>query len=139
MLDSKYFSESSMRISFPAILRCNWSTFFKVHGFRSTFYNHRRISKKYLESKALPGNWNKLHEEGYWKDFQSSRNRNFPLNFLQRRQPNIRKTISAHTKSTDLTFWTPQKNYSSRDTISLIPQFNLKKFVDRKLSPPLSL
>jgi hypothetical protein len=62
--------------------------------------------------------------------------RNFILYFLHKKAAKyFWKTMSAHTKSTDLTFWTPPKKYSFRDAISLIPHFNLRKFVDRKPSP----
>jgi hypothetical protein len=113
------------------------TTFFSIHGYRNTFLKSQadlgtifRVKCGYLKAgtyflKRVTG---RIFKE-------AGRNLNI-LNFFHKKEAKyFWKTISAHTKSTDLTFWTPQKKYSSRDAISLILHFNLRKFVDRKPSP----
>jgi hypothetical protein len=68
-----------------------------------------------------------LPEVGYWKDFLDyyqirdlfqEESRNLSKFFLTKRQANIVKSISAHTKSTELIFRILKKS-SSRETIPL--------------------
>ncbi len=95
-------------------------------------YIHGRLSEQFSEPQAAVGTTftvtGSLRKAGtrhlkrftgriftIVSDFREAR-RNFILDFLNKRQPKIVKTISAHSKSTLLPFGTLKK-YSSRDTV----------------------
>ncbi len=105
------FSLLKLRQNFFLVFCCCLSYHFSnVHvlaGFRNNFQNHRWLSEQLL---WLPESRKK---RDYWSNFQNKwfhrSKQKLYFQFSSKRQPNIVRTISTHTKSVDLIYRFLQK------------------------------